>query len=701
MRGAPGTPHSVDSADEARQLGQLINDRQRRHPLVVISTDSSGHSTFDAEEAAATLRIHADVWVVGERHSWPLNDQLGSETVFGDAAGVFPPRGEGRLIRHLLTPSNCHSTSELVDAARAAVPGRAERTRHIAEHAVPATRRHASPGLHAATTPTDIDLLAEHLLDPERDRPVAVITTPSNRTEPWIDPQAIVETVGPEAEVHLIRTGPRTFQLTSHLNRMAGVYGGAGRVYDVGQEWLRDPWQSPLRFAYNTAEGSRAGDDLVSDLMGALARSGHLTTQSRAAGRPATGRVSILIPPSRALVQLDDGDVATVWAEMTAPDTDIEALLAPDMRVTGTLDPDTRRIDISAMLRSTEDVAAGLSEGAIVLALVDAVRADAVSVVPFPGVQATVPADLVTGNDLDDLTQLMSPGEVVAARYLGMESPTSWRLSLIDVDDDETSVAIPLIPTGPAWLTPADPEVSEPTEPDAPDDRAEPQRLRAELDKAEKRLADMQAEDAKSSALARRVAKLEAEVRSRDLEVDTLHREVRDSAREISKLNRQIEHERAGKRRAVQKSNKTKSTTAPVVYGFADPEEDMRWAIRRTWVEQTLPSDKAVWPLPEEYGIGADFCRSVDELQGVSRERVLRIVVQVLTGREVPDDHPLRSSKAGGAPAVTREREGATWVCRRAPLQQSSPSARRLSYWRGPGGQIELSRVAVHDDLHP
>lgn len=104
-------------------------------------------------------------------------------------------------------------------------------------------------------------------------------------------------------------------------------------------------------------------------------------------------------------------------------------------------------------------------------------------------------------------------------------------------------------------------------------------------------------------------------------------------------------------------------------------------------------------PLDLRAEIGAGFCSSLESLEGVSRERILQVAVWVLTGRKVQDDHPLRTNKSGNSPNVTRVVEGAEWVCRRAPLQQSSPSARRLNYWRSPSGRIELSRVALHDDL--
>lgn len=77
------------------------------------------------------------------------------------------------------------------------------------------------------------------------------------------------------------------------------------------------------------------------------------------------------------------------------------------------------------------------------LARVDEVRPDAVTLTPFPGVGSRLLADEVTGNDLDDLTELIGVGEVVTAHYVGAESASSWRLRLADVDDDEAVVPLP------------------------------------------------------------------------------------------------------------------------------------------------------------------------------------------------------------------------------------------------------------------
>ncbi|WP_277455361.1 hypothetical protein [Janibacter sp. DB-40] len=710
MKAAPGTATHVSTSEQARHLAQRITDPQRRHPFVVITKDDSGTSSFNADDIAATLRIHADVWVVNSGCTWDLNERLGPHKVFGDAAAVYPPLAGDDLRSTVRTGSSGAANEDIVATAREAAPGRAARrstVTHEAEETTGSTR--PSGGLHLADTAAKVDALAHHLLDPTRDRPLAVVTIPSNRTKPWIDPQEIVTTVGSGAEVHLLETGPRTFQLTSHLNRTAGVYGGAGRVYDVGQEWLANPYLSPLRFAYDQVEGMRACADLISDLVGALARTGHLSTQSSVTTKRVTGEVAGLVPPSRALVRLDNGDIATIWAELVSPGLDIGAIVETGLAISGEYDPESRRVDISEMLRSSSDVRAELSAGVVIAASVKDVTASEVVLVPYPGVTSTLSAAAVTGYELDDLTELLSPDEVVPVRYLGpgLEA-ASWSLRMADVDDDEPVVPVALVPEGPSWLTVPAPG-ADPTGPqddlqpadETGDERLNQARLESALREAEERLAELAADSVRSDDLARRNAELEIKLRARDLEIDTMHREIRDAMRKVSSLERQLEHERMVRRRAVQRSNKSKGDEQRELQGFADPEQQLRWDIQRTWVESTRPEDKDEWRLPKAYAVGPDFCESLHDVEGVSRDRVLHVLVRLLTGRGVPDDHPLRKNRSGNSPAVTRVVDGVEWLCRRAPLQQSAPSARRLSYWRDDSGRIELSRVAVHDDLTP
>ena len=100
--------------------------------------------------------------------------------------------------------------------------------------------------------------LADLLNGNARRRPVAVVTIPAGRTKPWIDVDEIAREAGSLADVYLMPTGPFTWDFSNRMAEGTQVYGGAGRVYPVGHEWATDLSKSPLRFAFNEADGERA-----------------------------------------------------------------------------------------------------------------------------------------------------------------------------------------------------------------------------------------------------------------------------------------------------------------------------------------------------------------------------------------------------------------------------------------------------------
>ncbi|BDZ42263.1 hypothetical protein GCM10025865_15620 [Paraoerskovia sediminicola] len=140
-------------------------------------------------------------------------------------------------------------------------------------------------------------------------------------------------------------------------------------------------------------------------------------------------------------------------------------------------------------------------------------------------------------------------------------------------------------------------------------------------------------------------------------------------------------------------------TTRPLPL-FTDPDEQVRYDVLVTWAQRVPASEKSARPLPE-YVVGPEFTASLDALEGISRAKVLAVVVDVLTGdKEVLahlDAHHLRSGDGAGSPLVQRA-DGAR--CWRVALQHSTPQARRLHYWRK-GDTVELSRVVQHDDTRP
>jgi hypothetical protein len=132
---------------------------------------------------------------------------------------------------------------------------------------------------------------------------------------------------------------------------------------------------------------------------------------------------------------------------------------------------------------------------------------------------------------------------------------------------------------------------------------------------------------------------------------------------------------------------------------FADPEDQFRHEVYLSWARRIAKGDKAGRQLAP-YVVGERFLVSLGSA-GVDRAKVIDVVVEVFTGLAAELDsrelHRLRTAGGGDSPPVVRP-DGAT--CWRVSLQRSTPSARRLHYWRTNSG-FELSRVVLHDDFEP
>lgn len=134
---------------------------------------------------------------------------------------------------------------------------------------------------------------------------------------------------------------------------------------------------------------------------------------------------------------------------------------------------------------------------------------------------------------------------------------------------------------------------------------------------------------------------------------------------------------------------------------FLDREEQLSSEVRLAWARRVLPGEKKDLPLAR-FLVGPDFFSSWEKIEGISREKVIDVLVQVLTGRDQLMAsralHQLRSGPGGSDAPVSRT-DGST--CWRVALQQNTPQARRLHYWRMNDLRIEFSSIRLHDDLRP
>ncbi|WP_141494675.1 hypothetical protein [Kytococcus schroeteri] len=683
---------TADTSHDGATLGRRLRDPQRRHPIVVL-TIGQGVPGIDPEDIAARTRGRADVAVVADAAAWTMNESLPEfARTFGGAARVYPVlSADGKLLPpNIVKPTDAEDAGRcadrLVEQARERVAGRTLRG------AQPAT---TGAGRGPAEGAVGVDELAAYLQSPSRAEPVVVVTAPLDAAEPLIDVTRLREEAGADARVEVLTTRAETWRLRDLLDG-EGVYGGAGRIYPPGTAWLEDGSRAPLRVVRDASQAEAATEMLVDDLVAAWAAAGASTTTPPASARPATGTVASVIG-GRGVVRLADGELATVWPELVVAGLEPERLLAPGMTVDGTYDPQRRRLDVRP--GDSTEWWQGRAAGEVVLARVADVDATAAQLQPTPEVTVAVGIEAVTGNPLDRLTDLLSPGEVLLARVVGAGGERS--LSLLDVDDDEDPVEPPsVLPGGPPWLDAAAPGAGTggPVN-ESPAPTAEVEPLAPEGDVPAVRVTP--GTSPREIELGKQVDTLREEVRLHRAETARMERRAQHAEARASKLQAETERLRTENRRSratAQRAAQASRDASPrETYGFAEPVEQLRWELQRTWVECTRPEDKRSWPMPDDYVIGERMVDSL-QLEGVAQDRVLRVAVMVLTGRGVPGDHELRQHEAGNAPAVTRA-DGA--VCRRAPLQQKSPSARRLSYWRLPDGRVELSRVALHDDLEP
>lgn len=562
--------------------------------------------------------------------------------------------------------------------------------------------------------------LADRLNGRGRVRPIVVVTTPSGQRDPWIDVEEIERQVGDLAEVVLLPTGPFSWSFSNSMPAMTQVFGGAGRVYPVGHEWANDPKASPLRFAYNADEGSRATDQLIDDAMSMAALAGLTADQGKAKRTRLEGVVAGLVA-NRALVKLANGRLGNVSPALAVPGLDIERVLAEGQPVFGWFDEDHSWFDVREMALTPRDALSAYRTNALVLAEVGEVEETHAELFLHPLTPVQIGRDEVTGNPLDDLRTLLTRGEVVAARVTATEP--EWCLSLLDVEDDEEPIAAAsLLRQGPPWLQPPSKELMawEPPAPASEVIHPEPSATAPRMTvpapapttppRPSPRLLDPRLRERGQSGapVAPPAHRDQLERALKDLEemrnvLDGYRQEARllrqqraDLEARASHLERQLTDQRVRLRKAKRPVPKG---AAPV---FADAEQGFRYAVLTAWAARTPPAEQADVPLPQ-FRIGPYFLTSVQRLKGVSAAKVADVVFEIVTGRAKAlagrELHHYRESDTGGAPSVHRPEDGA--ILWRANLQTNTAAARRIHFWQLPGGEIELWHVGTHDERPP
>ena len=587
-----------------------------------------------------------------------------------------------------------------------------------------------------------------------RTRPIVVVTIPAGRSEPWIDVEEIAREAGNLAEVYLMPTGTFTWEFSNRMAEGTQVYGGAGRVYPVGHEWASDLAKSPLRFAFDAKDGERATQQLISDALRMAAGSGLMQAIPARQLREVSGPVMAVIA-GRALVDVGNTFPAVIAEELTVADVSIDQIVTAEQTITGWYDAETKRVDVTKSLRPAQEALGAYAIGDVVLTKVAMVEFGQAELVLYPktstpAVTATVLRADVTTNPADDLRTLMTVGEVIPARVVA--TAPKWALILSDVDDDEPIAEAPsLLTGGPPWLVeevellvddepPAPPppgpqssqtapapaptpapellpaSLEEPTPPvtaatptPATLDRHRPQPAQATAGVPQRPAASAPAAES-TKALLRKIDGLTAEISELKREQESLRTQILAAEDERKTLRylldqaerraNRAEHDLKAARSRLRKASNTKaSAQAGEGPQFADAEQGFRYRVLTQWATRTLPSEQHDRPLPD-FIIGPNFLDSLQRLEGIKEDKVADVAFEIVTGLapQIPgrEVHRLRSGNGGEDPIRVRDDGAVAW---RASLQVKTPSARRIHYWVLPTGDIELARVATHDDF--
>lgn len=545
--------------------------------------------------------------------------------------------------------------------------------------------------------------LAKKLLDPKRDRILVAVSIASDGVAPWIDLNELVRQASEFADIYLINSMSASWEFAENMPEGTQVYGGAGRCYPLSDGFVTNKTVSPVRMAHNQSEGEVATQSLLTDVYKQVYAHGLLTESRKVGALEVSGKV-IGFAAGRALVQLENSEYVSIVAELTFPNSKIEELFSVKQRVSGILQSEYRRLDVSHQAQAPDVALADYQIDDIVLGRVQYAGHQIVQLMIYPAtsspaVLVNIPISRITENLSEDLRDMFVVGDVVRARVVSREPV--WQLELSDISDEVPfKQAPPIFAGGPAWINllelEAQPESSNQSELRTSESEVDPDLVKQGRKLTKQLLLDIANRKAQETELIKQIRSLGAHLEHAEGQRDIFRVQFKNEEKRNNQLETELAKLRAQLRRA--KLSKGGSFEVPT---FANHEDGFRYRVLTRWAIRIPIGEQPAKRLPD-YLISDSFLSSVKEVQGISEDKIADVVVEILLGtaqesnsREV---HHLREGSGASERQVTRS-DGAT--CWRASLQVGSPSARRIHYWVLPGGLIELSRVALHDDFNP
>jgi len=565
---------------------------------------------------------------------------------------------------------------------------------------------------------TDLRALVELIKNEQRGKVICVITSPMSHPDPVFDVDYIQKETGDLADLYLIQTGDLTRKFASDLSQKAAVFNGAAKIFAPDwhstEEWPR---------LYYCSEAYRVRDsETLIDQLWKFASEQDIQRYANLKAIAAEAKVSKILG-TRAFVQLADGGLATVRQEVTCPGIPLDWLLPVGSLIHGKYN-DAERLFLPLIEKQDlKNIATHYGYGNLALVLIKEVDRKKGIATIFPGLDVPFSLEEISGNERDLVTDFLEPGQVVAMRlYLDAQGRT--RLKMNDIDDEEIPVdAAPAISGGPPWLevdrdipieessAPAPVEVPdvelvapveelEPIGSSAP--TPQPGSYKVQPDKSEATVSGRKHYEwvAFTTGLTRRLDALQAELGALRAENIAAFNERNALKRKIEEMNRN----NTSARRKTASKDPNKSTTRTRRDRWPTNEDWFNEELRRVWISRYKPEERtARYPLDfSKFTYGSMFFDSIFESDLTEDElrKSVRTIVDIVTGRETDSRqnrvHPLRETESPSAPQRVRSDGSKAW---RANIEDNTPQARRLHFWKNSSGSYELSKVARHDDF--
>ena len=567
---------------------------------------------------------------------------------------------------------------------------------------------------------TELLALIELVKNEHRVKPVCVITTPAASGTPSFDLDDIQEQAGDLASFYVVPNGEFTWEFAETLGSKASVFNGAAKVFSG--DWMAlEEW--PKLFYCLDKFQSRDTQTLI-DYIWKFASERDLEKYLDVKARSEIATLSMVMG-TRAFVKLSNGYPATLRQELTAPGIPLEWLFPIGSELHGKYNESERLFLPTINTETIPSLVDKYGYNNLVLVLIKSTERKKGIATIYPGIDIQFELDEISGNDRDLVTDFLEPGQVVAMR-LYRDSQGRTRLRMNDIDDDEEPVeAVPVFPRGPSWLVPErdieiESEKSE-TAPQSPfiEIPQEPTSTLADVSPT-------------STPVPKPGSYTEVSTNTSPLLTGASERVWRDWAqtlvKQIETLKMQFKAASEGEAAAVMEKEalkrhlqETKRATATARRKSASQNPNRsntrsrrdRWStdedwfneeLRRVWISRYKPEERVSrYPLDfKSYSFGPMFFESVRESDLTEDElrKAVRTIVDVVTGRETDSRqnrvHSLRESESPSSPQ--RERPNGSKALR-ANIEDNTPQARRLHYWKEVDGRVELSKIAKHDDF--